>query len=331
VKAVISRAGSIDGLRIEETATPAVPDDGLLIHVRASSINIADLFAIGGAGRTMNRLVSRTGSTPSIPGTDFAGIVEAVGGAVTAFHPGDEVFGSRRGALAEYLCCPADGVVAVKPATITFEQAAAVPLAGTTALQAVRDHGRVRAGQKVLVNGSSGAVGPFLVQIAKASGAAVTAVCSPANVEMSKSVGADRVIDYTTQDFTRDSSHYDVILDVAGSRRWKEYLRVLNPDGTFVVVGASAVMHGPGGMFRVLRHIGGLRVRALRSGPRIVVFVGRMKRPDLDSLCDMLADGRIRPVIDRRYEPQQIAEAFHYLDQGHSRAKIVITGFPLAA
>lgn len=331
MKAVISRTGYIDDLRIEETSTPAVPDDGLLIRVRASSINIADLFAISGTGRMMNRFTSRNGSAPSVPGTDFAGIVEAVGGAVTTFHPGDEVFGSKRGALGEFLCCPADGVLAVKPATITFEQAAAVPLAGTTALQAVHDHGRVRAGQKVLVNGSSGAVGPFLVQIAKASGAEVTAVCSPANVEMSKSVGADRVFDYTTQDFTRDGSLYDVILDVAGSRRWHEYARVLRPNGTFVGVGVSAVMHGPGGMFRVLRHLGGLRVRALRSGARIVVFVARMNRPDLDCLRDMLADGRIRPVIDRTHEPQQIADALHYLDQGHSRAKIVITGFPPAA
>ncbi|HEX9099984.1 MAG TPA: NAD(P)-dependent alcohol dehydrogenase [Candidatus Dormibacteraeota bacterium] len=218
----------------------------------------------------------------------------------------------------------------MKPASVTFEEAAAVPLAGMTALQAVRDHGRVRPGQRVLVNGSSGAVGPFLVQIAKAFGAEVTAVCSPANVEMSRSVGADRVFDYTTQDFTRDGSRYDVILDVAGSRKWHEYMRVLKPDGTFVGVGVSAVMHRRGGMLRVLRHLGGLRVQAIRRGPRIVVFVARMKRPDLEYLRDMLADGRIRPVIDRRYEPQQIADAFHYLDQGHSRAKIVITGFPSA-
>jgi NADPH:quinone reductase-like Zn-dependent oxidoreductase len=214
----------------------------------------------------------------------------------------------------------------LKPKSISFEEAAAVPLAGTTALQAVRDHGHVQAGQKVLVNGSSGAVGPFLVQIAKAFGAEVTAVCSSANVEISRSIGADRVIDYTTTDFTKDGSHYDVVLDVAGSKRFSEYDEILKRDGTFVAVGVSSVMHGRGGMFRVLRHLGGMRVRAMRSGPRVVVYVARMNRPDLEFLAEMLADGRVKPVIDRSYKLDQIVEAFHYLDLGHSRGKLLISG-----
>lgn len=326
MKAVVSRAGHIDQLRIEDVPTPVVPDDGLLVRVRASSINIADLFSISGSGRMMARFSSKNGSPP-VPGSDFAGTIEVVGSGVSAFRPGDEVFGSKRGALAEYVCCAADGVVALKPTSTSFEEAAVVPLAGTTALQAVRDHGHVQAGQKVLVNGSSGAVGPFLVQIAKAYGAEVTAVCSPPNVEMSRSIGADHVIDYTTTDFTKDGSHYDVVLDVAGSRRLSEYKQILNRDGTFVGVGVSAVMHGRGGMLRVLRHLGGLRLRAMGGGPSVVVYVARMNRPDLESLAEMLADQRISPVIDRRYKPDQIVEAFHYLDRGHSRGKILITGF----
>jgi len=325
MKAVVSRAGHIDQLRIEDIPTPSVPDDGLLVRVRAASINIADLFSIGRAGRMMNRSSSRNGSAP-VPGTDFAGIVERVGSGVTTFRPGDEVFGSKRGSLADYLRCAADGVVALKPPSISFEEAAAVPLAGTTALQAVRDHGHVQSGQKVLVNGSSGAVGPFLVQIAKAFGAEVTAVCSSANVEISRSIGADRIIDYATADFTKDGSHYDVVLDVAGSKRFSEYDEILKRDGTFVAVGVSSVMHGRGGIFRVLRHLGGMRVRAMRSGPKVVLYVAKMNRSDLEFLAEMLADGRVKPVIDRRYKVDQIIEAFHYLDLGHSRGKLVISG-----
>jgi NADPH:quinone reductase-like Zn-dependent oxidoreductase len=326
MKAVVSRAGHIDQLRIEDVPTPVVPDDGLLVQVHAASINIADLFSISPAGRLMNWSSSKNGSAP-VPGTDFAGIVERVGSGVITFQPGDEVFGSKRGSLAEYLCCAADGVVTLKPPSISFEEAAAVPLAGITALQAVRDHGHVKAGQKVLVNGSSGAVGPFLVQIAKALRAEVTAVCSSANVEMSRSIGADRVIDYTTTDFTKDGSHYDVVLDGAGSRRFSEYDEILNRDGTFVGVGVSSVMHGRGGMFRVLRHLGGMRIRAMRSGPKVVLYVARMNRPDLEFLAGMLDDERVKPVIDRRYKLDQIVEAFHYLDLGHSRGKLVVSGF----
>lgn len=326
MKAVISSGGHIDQLRIADIAAPVVPDGGLLVRVRASSINIADLFSVSGAGRLMARFSSRNGS-PTVPGSDFAGTIESVGSGVTTFRIGDEVFGSKRGSLAEYVGCAADGTVALKPGSVSFEDAAVVPLAGTTALQAVRDHGHVRSGHRVLVNGSSGAVGPFLVQIAKAYGAEVTAVCSSSNVEMSRSIGADRVIDYTTTDFTRDGSHYDVVLDVAGSRRLSEYEPILNRDGTFVAVGVSAVMHGRGGMLRVLRHLGGMRLRAMGSGPRVAVFVARMNRPDLELLAQMLDDKRIRPVIDRRYPPDQIVEAFQYLDRGHSRGKILITGF----
>jgi NADPH:quinone reductase-like Zn-dependent oxidoreductase len=261
---------------------------------------------------------------PAVVGIDFAGVVEAVGSAVTRFRPGDEVFGGKNGsALAEYLSIQETEAVVLKPANTTFEEAAAVPVAGLTALQALRDHGHVEPGQHVLINGASGAVGTFAVQIAKAFGAQVTAVCSSQNVGLARSLGADRVVDYTREDVTRSGQRYDLMLDIAGSHPWSACRRILNPKSTFVVVGASAhTVHGTGAL---LRHLAVLRLVTLRASQRVVFFIAKLNQDGLLVLQDMLRSGKLNPVIDRRYELDQAADAFRYLKEGHARGKIVVT------
>jgi NADPH:quinone reductase-like Zn-dependent oxidoreductase len=258
-------------------------------------------------------------SREHVLGVDFAGTVEAVGRDVTGFQPGDEVFGGRNGALAEYVSVRVG--VAPKPANLTFEEAAAVPVAALTALQGLRDKGQVKPGQKVLVNGASGGVGTFAVQVAKALGAGVTGVCSTGNVDIARSLGADHVIDYTRDDFTRSDQRYDLMLDIAGSRSWRECRRVLEPDATLVVVGApkGTRLLGP------LGHIVKVRVAAVRSSRRVVFFLARFNKPDLAFLGELLEAGKVRPVIDRRYELGEVADALRYLGEGHAHGKIVIT------
>src|SRR5215475_7636673 len=228
MKAIVcDRPGSPDALNLKEIDKPIVPDDGVLIRVHASSANPVDLFPLSRIG-----YVSR-GLKPVVLGTDFAGTVASVGKSVTQFQPGDEVFGAARGAFAEYLCVAGTSRLVRKPANVSFEQAAAVPVAAFTALQALRDHGRIQPGQKVLINGASGGVGTFGVQIARSFEAEVTAVCSTRNVDMVRSIGAGTVIDYTGDDFTRSGQRYDLLLDVAGNHPLSECRRVLNPHGTF--------------------------------------------------------------------------------------------------
>ena len=253
-------------------------------------------------------------------GVDFAGTVEAVGRDVTEFRPGDEVFG-RSGAFAEYVCVRADGALALKPANLTFEQAAAVPVAALTALQGLRDKGQIKPGQQVLINGASGGVGTFAVQIAKALGAEVTGVCSTRNVDLARSLGADHVIDYTHEDFTRSDRRYDLMLDIAGSRSWSECRRVLNPQATLVIVGAPKgnPLLGP------LSHIGKMRLAAVRSSRKVVFFVAKFNQADMVVLRELLEAGKVTPVIDRRYELSEIADALRYLGEGHARGKIVLT------
>jgi NADPH:quinone reductase-like Zn-dependent oxidoreductase len=253
-------------------------------------------------------------------GVDFAGKVEAVGKDVTQFRPGDDVFGGRDGAFAEYVCVREDRAVVPKPASVTFEQAAAVPVAALTALQGLRDKGQIQPGQKVLVNGASGGVGTFAVQIAKALGAEVTGVCSTRNVDLARSIGADHVIDYTREDFTRSERRYDLMLDVAGSRSWSECRRVLNPQATLVIVGAPKGnrLVGP------LSHIVKVRLAALRSSRKVVFFVAKFNKPDMVALRELLEAGKVTPVIDRRYELGEIADAFRYLGEGHARGKVII-------
>ena len=254
-------------------------------------------------------------------GVDFAGTVEAVGRNVTQFRPGDDVFGGRDGAFAEYVCVREDRAVVPKPANVTFEQAAAVPVAGLTALQGLRDKGHIRPGQKVLINGASGGVGTFAVQIAKALGAEVTGVCSPRNVDLVRSLGADHVIDYTHEDFTRSDERYDLMLDIAGSRSWSECRRVLNPQAILVLIGAPKATRliGP------LGHIVKVSLAALRSSQKAVFFIAKFNKPDMMVLQELLEAGKVTPVIDRQYELSEVPEAFRYLGEGHAKGKVIIT------
>jgi NADPH:quinone reductase-like Zn-dependent oxidoreductase len=251
-------------------------------------------------------------------GTDFAGTVEAVGKDVAQFAPGDEVFGGRSGAFAEYVCVR--GGIAQKPTNLTFEEAAAVPVAALTALQALRDHGKLRAGQHVLVNGASGGVGTYAVQIAKALGAEVTAVCSTRNVEQALSLGADRVVDYTQDDFTRSEERYDVMIDVAGSKSWSECRRVLNRDAKLVLVGAPRGNPLLGPLGRIAR----LRVASLRGSQEVVFFIAKFNKPDMATLRELVESGSVRPVVERRYRLSETAAALRAMGEGHLQGKLVI-------
>jgi NADPH:quinone reductase-like Zn-dependent oxidoreductase len=308
-------------VEVREVEKPVPTEDEVLVRVHAASLNFGDWYAVEGrpwVGRPSMGL--RTPKSERL-GTDYAGVVEAVGANVTDFQPGDEVFGGRSGALAEYVPARADRAIVRKPANVSFEQAAAVPVAALTALQGLRDHGHVGPGQNVLVNGASGGVGTYAVQIAKALGAEVTAVCSPANVETARSLGADRVVDYTQEDFTRRDSRYDVLLDVAGSRSWRECTRVLEQDGTLVIVGGPKAnrLLGP------IRALIGKKLGALFSSRKAPFFIAKFNKPDMEVLRDLLESGKVRSVIDRRYELDDVVEALDYLGEGHARGKVIVT------
>ena len=309
-------------MRLEDVDQPTVPDDGVLVRVHASAVNPVDLFPTTRAGYTMRRF----GREPkrAVLGTDFAGIVESVGESVSRFHPGDRVFGAKRGAFAEYLCVAESGPVAMLPANISFEQAAAVPIAAATALQAVRDHGHVQPGQKVLINGASGGVGTFAVQIAKAFGAEVTGVCSSSKVEKARSLGADHVIDYTAEDFTRNGLRYDVLLDIAGSHSLSECRRVLERNATYVLVGASAIQHSSS--WRALSRFATVRFESVGASQRVAMYITKMTQSDLEFLRDLLEAGRVTSVIDRCYRLSEVPEAFRYFEEGHAKGKIMVTG-----
>ena len=307
-------------LELQEIDKPDIMDDGVLVRVHASSVNPADRYSTLGTPYVARPMMGLLKPRTNRVGTDFAGTVEAVGKDVTEFRPGDEVFGGKGGAYAEYVCVPQDRAVVPKPADVTFEQAAAVPVAALTALQGLRDKGQVRPGHKVLINGASGGVGTFAVQIAKSFGAEVTGVCSTRNVDLVRSIGADHVIDYTREDFTRSDQRYDLMLDVAGSRSWSECRRVLNPQATLVIVGAPKGnrLIGP------LSHIVKVRLAALRSSQKVVFLIAKFNKPDMVVLRELLEAGKVTPVIDRRYELSEIADALRYLGEGHAQGKIVI-------
>jgi NADPH:quinone reductase-like Zn-dependent oxidoreductase len=311
--------GSPDVLELQEIEKPDLADDGVLVRVRAASVNPADWYAMAGLPFFARPQMGLLKPRQEVLGIDFAGTVEAAGRDVTELRPGDEVFGARNGALAEYVCVRK--AVAPKPANLTFEQAAAVPVAGLTALQGLRDKGRIQAGQRVLINGASGGVGTFAIQIAKSFGAEVTGVCSTRNVDLVRSIGADHVIDYTHEDFTRSNQRYDLILDIAGSRSWSECKRVLNPHAILVVVGAPTGnrLIGP------LSHIINLRLAALRRSQKVVFFLAKMNKADMVVLRELLEAGKVTPVLDGRYELSEVGDAFRYLGEGHAQGKIVIT------
>jgi len=319
------RYGGPDVLELQEVAMPAAGDGELLVRVRAASVNPLDWHFMRGAPYLVRMMAGLSRPKPSASrlGADMAGSVEAVGQDVTGFQPGDEVFGGleERGTLAEYISVRADAVVLQKPAGLTFEQAAAVPVAAFTALQALRDKGRVQPGQKVLVNGASGGVGTFAVQIAKALGAEVTGVCSTANVGMVASIGADHVVDYTREDFTRAERRYDLLIDIAGNRSLAETRRVLAPKGALVLVGGPNKGRWIGPFGRTIRML----MQSPAVSQRMVSFLAHQNRDDLAVLRELLDAGKVTPVIDRTYRLNQVAEAVRYLETGHARGKVVIT------
>jgi len=319
------RYGPPDVLELRDIGRPAVGDDEVLVRVRAASVNPLDWHFMRGTPYLVRAIagLSRPKASATRLGADMAGSVEAVGKNVTEFRPGDEVFGGLedRGTLAEYISIRQDAVLLKKPANITFEQAASVPVAGCTAVQALRDKGRVRPGQKVLVNGASGGVGTFTVQLAKAFGAEVTGVCSTKNVEIVASIGADQVIDYTQEDFTRAGRRYDLLVDIAGNRTLAETRRVLVPTGVLVAVGGP----NKGRWLEPLGRSVGMVLLSPAVSQRMTFFLAHLNRADLAVLRELLEAGKVRPVIDRTYPLGECAEAIGYLEQGHAVGKVAIT------
>ena len=313
-----ARYGPPDVMRVEEIEQPAPNDEQVLVRVRASSVNAGDYRVRAGRPPLMRLMMG----APFKPkgtrlGSDLAGVVEAVGANVTQFKPGDEVFGCRSGAFAEYVVAR-EGLLAHKPANVSFEQAAAVPVAGLTAVQGLRDTGRLQPGQQVLIQGASGGVGSCMVQVAKAMGAEVTAVVSPRNLELARALGADRVLDYTQDDFARRPERYDLILAVNGYRWIGDYGRALKPQGVYVCAGGALRQ-----LFQVLL----LGKAFSRAGGKRFTFMGiaEVVQSDLVFLAALLRDGALTPHIDRTYPLGDIVAAFRYVEDEHAQGKVVIT------
>lgn len=322
MKAVMQRCyGSPETLTLEEVPKPRPADNEVLVRVQAAAVNPLDWHTVAGWPYLM-RLENGLGA-PKDPstGVDFAGIVEAVGLQVTQFKVGDRVFGGRSGAFAEYIVVPENRGIARMPANIGFEEAAAMPVAAVSALQALRDHGHLRSGQKVLINGASGGVGTFAVQIAKSFGAEVTGVCSTRNVELVRSLGADHVVDYKQEDFTTAGQRYDLIVDNVGNQSPLALRRALVPKGTVVIVGAPK--HGPwiGMLWGVVRGL----VLSWFVDEKFEFFVAHLNSDDLSSLADLAGEGKIRSVIDRRYPLSEVPAAIEYLAGWHTRGKIIVS------
>ncbi len=321
MKAVVYTVyGAPDVVQIADVEKPVPKDDEVLIEVRAASVNPLDWHFMRGEPYLI-RLVAGL-RKPKIKrlGVDVAGQVEAVGKNVTRFKPRDEVFGSCRGAFAEY-ACTADSALVMKPDNVAFEQAACVPVAAFTALQSFRDKGHIQAGQKVLINGAAGGVGTFAVQIAKWFGADVTGVCSTRNVETVRSIGADHVIDYTQEDFTKSGRRYDLILDCIANHPLTACGRILNPKGTYVAAGGSASRWMIGPLTRSIT----APLLSLFVDKNFVPILAKNNQQDLTLMHDLLKAGKVTPVIDRRYKLSEVPEAIRYLEEGHARGKVVIT------
>ena len=322
MKGVVRRCyGSPDVVKYEDLAKPTPADGEVLVRVHAASVNPLDWHYMEGTPYFVH--IDAGFGKPDNPrlGVDFAGTVEAVGKDVTRFKPGDEVFGGKFGAFAEYVSVPEKRAIALKPANVSFEQAASVPIAALTALQALRDKGHIKAGQKVLVNGASGGVGTFAVQIAKAFGAEVTGVCSTKNVELVRSLGADHVVDYTREDFTKGTERYDLIVDNVATHSASDYKRVLKPNGIFVMLGSTA----PGHWFGWLK----LPLEAWILSPfmsqKFGMMLAELNRDDLAVMAELMQSGKVTPVIDRTYKLSEAAEALRYLERGHARGKVVLS------
>ena len=313
--------GSPEVLKCEKLEKPTAGDDEVLIKVRAASVNPLDWHFMRGAPYIVRIQTGLSKPKNTRLGVDLAGQVEAVGRNVTQFQPGDEVFGVSRGAFAEYVCAP-EKALAPKPANLTFEQAAAVPVAGAfSALQGLRDKGRIQPGQKVLINGAAGGVGTFAVQIAKAFGATVTGVCSTRNVDMVRSIGADHVIDYTQEDFARSGQRYDLILDCAANHSLSACRRVMSLRGIYVIVGGPDRGRWIGPLISPLKAL--LLSRFVSQ--KLLMFLASANKEDLVVLKELIEAKKVTPVIDRCYTLSEVPEAIRYLEEGHARGKVIIT------
>lgn len=301
--------GSPDVLELEEIEKPAPGDDEVVIRVEAASVNPLDWHLLRGTPFPLRLMFGLLKPKHKVLGADVAGRIEAVGKNARRFQPGDEVFGGKLGGFAEYLCAP-EAKIVLKPANISFEEAAAVPVAASTALQGLRDRGQIQPGQKVLINGASGGVGTFAVQLAKTFGAEVTAVCGTGNLALVRSIGADHTVDYTKEDFTRSGQLYDLIFDVVGKRSFSDCKRALKPRGIFLAMSLSP---------------GGLLLSMAASQKMVLMGVANINQKDLVILQQLLEAGKMKPVIDRSYTLSEVPEAIRYIEKGHARGKVVIT------
>jgi len=323
MKAIVNCEYGVGNLQLRDLEKPSPNDNEVLVRVRAASVNPVDGHLIRGAWM-MRPMTGMRKPKNTRFGTDFAGIIEAVGKNVTNFKPGDEVFGAKNGAVADYACVNADRAIVMKPANITFEQAGSVGVAGVTALQGLRDKGHIQAGQKVLVNGASGGVGTFAVQIAKAFGAEVTGVCSTRNVDLVRSIGADHVIDYTREDFTKTDQRYDMIYDLVGNHSFSERRQILTPNGICVLAGIGGAGFHPESGGRILGNFK-TAFQSKFTSQKFVTYIAKLTKNDLNVLRDLMQSGRVAPVIDRTYKISETQDAVRYLEEGHARGKVVIT------
>jgi NADPH:quinone reductase-like Zn-dependent oxidoreductase len=323
MKAIVChRYGAPDALRLEDVDKPTPGDSEVLIQIRAASLNALDWHLMKGRPAVARVFLGLRRPRMNRPGRDVAGRVESVGRSVTEFKPGDDVFGVCRGSLAEYACASSSYLVP-KPASVSFDQVAAVPIAGLTALQGLRDHGRLEAGQRVLINGAAGGVGTFAVQIARSFGADVTGVCSGGNAELVRSIGAERVFDYRREDFTRSGERYDLIFDLVANHSLLEYRRVLKPRGMVVVAGGGGSDGREMGR-RLGRMLSGALISRLLA-QKMAFFVARLSQANLVAIGELLKSGKVTPVIDSRHRLSDTSEAFRRLATGHACGKIVVT------
>jgi len=320
MQAIVYRCyGSPDVLQLESIEKPAPADNEVLVKIKAAAVNPLDWHYMRGSPYIMRLGTGLGAPNETRLGVDFAGTVEAVGKSIKQFKPGDDVFGGKTGAFAEYVTITEDRALALKPANVSFEQAAALPIAAITALQALRDKGQLKPGQKVLINGASGGVGTFAVQIARAIGAEVTGVCSARNAEMVRSIGADHVIDYKQENYTENGQHYDLIVDMVGNHSLSDNRRVLSPEGIFVIVGgASGNWLGP--------LMGPIKASIYSPfvSQEFSLLLAQMRKDDLQTLADLMATRQVVPVIDRRYSLSDVPAAIRYSEEGHARGKIII-------
>src|SRR2546423_1669682 len=314
MNAILSCEYGVENLQLREIEKPMPADNEVLVRVRAASVNPADGHMIRDSwlGRLLGGLRKPKNTRF---GTDFAGVVEAVGKSVTDFKPGDEVFGAKNGAVADYVCVKADRAIVLKPGKVSFEQAGSVAIAALTALQGLRDQGHIQAGQKVLINGASGGVGTFAVQIAKAFGAEVTAVCSTRNVDLVKSIGADHVIDYTKEDFTKTDQHYDMLYDLVGNHSFSERRKILTPNGICVLAGIGGAGLHPGMMGRIAGNFWNAFLSNFTK-QKFHFYIAKLTKADLNVLRELMESGTVSPVIYRTYKLNQTACAGRAMQQG---------------